>query len=313
MPASALTSSGSAGLARRRARARRCAASTDGRDVETRVPQRRGDVRPEPHRVVVARRRATATRTARGPPRRRATRPAASSCPIPPAPRSASAGGAARGAAARPARAARRGPAAAAAARSSSAAGARLPPRQTRPAARPHPNHPGDIAGRDDALSPARADHRHMPSSNSDRGVGQHGWSRAGDRIDRAGRPLRRRRAHRPRRGVVTYDRPRAGRDEEPGSSLGELLDLPRLLQVVRERGVDRIVHVGDMFRVSDDPAPTSSATSRARCTCSRLRASPVSPAASCCCPRRPFTATTPARSTSRRRCGRARRRPRSG
>lgn len=48
---------------------------------------------------------------------------------------------------------------------------------------------------------------------------------------------------------IVTYDRPRAGRDEEPGSSLGELLDLPRLLQVVRDRGVDRIVHMGDTFR----------------------------------------------------------------
>ena len=48
---------------------------------------------------------------------------------------------------------------------------------------------------------------------------------------------------------IVTYDRPQSGRDEEPGSALGQLLDLPRLLQVVRDRGVDRIVHMGDVFR----------------------------------------------------------------
>ncbi len=48
---------------------------------------------------------------------------------------------------------------------------------------------------------------------------------------------------------IVTYDRPRAGRDEEPGSALGQLLDLPRLLQVVRDRGVDRIIHMGDVVR----------------------------------------------------------------
>jgi UDP-glucose 4-epimerase len=47
---------------------------------------------------------------------------------------------------------------------------------------------------------------------------------------------------------VVSYDRTRpGGLDEHSDAALGELFDLPRLLHVMRQHGVQRIVHAGDM------------------------------------------------------------------